>query len=216
MSKSFRCKNILLTRHSVNEIFDPSRVNSFYSEAADTRQQANSMNRCTNYGVVRLGLIERVYETLYMQRLLYGNDESSWPHQILSQATVIGIPEPLDDSKVRIAIRRPVPGSQMPPPGREGCFIFAKSWAEEQPEFDAVILGTGYQRNAYRDLLSSVESLRAGDCKEASSDWKVRRDYSIEFAPGVVKDGCGIWLQGCCEESHGVRPYQFSFASDLS
>lgn len=32
----------------------------------------------------------------------------------------------------------------------------------------------------------------------------VDRDYKLRFRDGVCEDGCGIWLQGVCEGTHGL------------
>ncbi|KAK7997735.1 fungal specific transcription factor [Apiospora arundinis] len=39
--------------------------------------------------------------------------------------------------------------------------------------------------------------------KLTDGDVRVRRDYGVEFAPGKVAKGSGIWLQGCNEKTHG-------------
>lgn len=59
--------------------------------------------------------------------------------------------------------------------------------------FDAVVLATGYRRDDHRRLL--------GELAPWAGDFTVDRDYrlrtSADFAPGV-------YLQGCCEDSHGL------------
>src|SRR6185436_3949510 len=71
----------------VNEIFDPARIPLFFKEPVNVRCNINSSNKNTNYGVVRLELLERIYETLYLQRLTYESEEQ-WPYRILPNATV--------------------------------------------------------------------------------------------------------------------------------
>ena len=66
--------------------------------------------------------------------------------------------------------------------------------------FDLVIVATGYVRNAHETLLEPVRYLLQSDT------YTVGRDYRIKFKEEAVGDDCGIWLQGCCEESHGVSP----------
>lgn len=34
--------------------------------------------------------------------------------------------------------------------------------------------------------------------------WEVKRDYKVITEEGVVNDDAGIYLQGCCESSHGA------------
>lgn len=184
----------------VNEIFDPDRVGPFFNQSEQARLQIVQENKPTNYGVVRLNLLERIYETLYMQRLSHGNDQKAWPHQIL----------PFSDIK---AVRD------------QGCGTVAltvcqpsdSQIGEEETrelEFDAVICGTGYTRNAHEELLSplidyqaqasTVNGVNGIQITKLPLGWKTRRDYSVIFKEHSISEGCGVWLQGCCEASHGV------------
>lgn len=42
------------------------------------------------------------------------------------------------------------------------------------------------------------------DAEPSTRVLEVARDYSVRFTPGAVAPGSGIWLQGCCEGTHGV------------
>ncbi len=58
--------------------------------------------------------------------------------------------------------------------------------------FDAVVLATGYRRDGYKRLLEGLqEHLGEG----------VERDYRLSCQPQM---SAGIYLQGCCEASHGL------------
>lgn len=58
--------------------------------------------------------------------------------------------------------------------------------------FDAVVLATGYRRDGYRRLLEGLQAhLGEG----------VERDYRLCCQPQM---SAGIYLQGCCEASHGL------------
>lgn len=58
--------------------------------------------------------------------------------------------------------------------------------------FDAVVLATGYRRDGYKRLLGGLEEhLGEG----------VERDYRLCCQPQM---SAGIYLQGCCEASHGL------------
>jgi L-ornithine N5-oxygenase len=58
--------------------------------------------------------------------------------------------------------------------------------------YDAVVLATGYRRDGYKRLLGGlVEHLGEG----------VERDYRLCCQPQMT---AGIYLQGCCEASHGL------------
>src|SRR5881398_3945816 len=54
---------------SVNEIFNPERVDKFYGMSADERKKRIATEKATNYSVVRLELIEEIYNDLYLQRV---------------------------------------------------------------------------------------------------------------------------------------------------
>ncbi|KAL1958103.1 hypothetical protein VTO42DRAFT_5143 [Malbranchea cinnamomea] len=63
----------------VNEIFNPKQVDKFYYRPEDQRLQSLSIHRSTNYSVVRLELIERIYEHIPRKRLrlVLGPSEAS-------------------------------------------------------------------------------------------------------------------------------------------
>lgn len=64
--------------------------------------------------------------------------------------------------------------------------------------FDLVFVGTGYTRNSHVAILQPIQHLLQ------DSFSSVERDYKLKFKEGVIEADCGIWLQGCCEASHGV------------
>jgi L-ornithine N5-oxygenase len=59
-------------RHSVNEIFNPERIDDFYRRSWTRRRSDIAADRATNYGVVRLELIEQIYHDMYMQKIATG------------------------------------------------------------------------------------------------------------------------------------------------
>lgn len=78
--------------------------------------------------------------------------------------------------------------------------------ASEQREVldvDAVFVATGYFRDLHETLLKDARHLMpGGDLKDAK--WTVGRDYRINFENKRVGEDAGVWLQGCCETTHGV------------
>ena len=70
---------------------------------------------------------------------------------------------------------------------------------DEEGSWDLVVVGTGYVRDGHWALLRGLK-------KEGllEDDARVERNYQVRMKRGMVDSGCGIWLQGCCEESHGV------------
>jgi L-ornithine N5-oxygenase len=47
-----------------------------------------------------------------------------------------------------------------------------------------------------------VETRKAD--KASTRVMEVGRDYGVRFSSGTVAPGSGVWLQGCCEATHGV------------
>ncbi|KAI9805167.1 MAG: hypothetical protein M1825_001003 [Sarcosagium campestre] len=167
----------------VNEVFDPSRVDGFYALSDATKKKAISEDRVTNYGVVRSELLERLYERLYHQRL-HSTDESHWQHQISTLREVVGIERDNETDKVRLLLKHSRNGTK----------------ETTQEAFDLVIVSTGYQRNVHEDLLQPTRELLPSE----QHGFSIERDYRVRYRQGALAAGCGIWLQGCCEDSHGL------------
>lgn len=68
-------------------------------------------------------------------------------------------------------------------------------------EVDALMVATGYVRNAHEELLAKVVHLRPTG---QGDKWQVRRNYSVVLDPSKVSPHAGIWLQGCNESTHGL------------
>jgi L-ornithine N5-oxygenase len=166
----------------VNEIFDPIRVEPFFHQTAEQRVAINLHNRQTNYGVVRLELLEHIYETLYMQRLSQ-RDEERWQHRILNASRVVSV-DTNSNNILSLQIER--------------------SGHVAAHDFDAVVLATGYARDMHEDFLAPARYLMPGG-DTPGKVWEVERDYRVKFAEGAVSSDAGIFLQGCCEQSHGVN-----------
>jgi L-ornithine N5-monooxygenase len=186
-----------LTIKSVNEVFDPERVDDFYQGPANARHIALTADRSTNYSVVRLELLEQIYRDLYEQRVKE-SDEAQWQHRILSTREITKVTRSTTTTtttsnsnkpeKLNLTLKNTNP--LIPPP-------------EATPEtlkVDAVILATGYTRNAHEALLRNLEHLRP----QADKQWRVRRDYKVEMDDSKVSADAGIWLQGCNESTHGL------------
>ena len=167
---------------SVNEIFDPARVSEFYSLPTESRQATLNRNKATNYSVVREELLNHLYEKQYHRRI-HEPDEQSWHHQICGSRQLREAR--LDkDGKVELEFHDPQTGNR----------IVESGW-------DRVVAGTGYLRNAHERLLRP-----AGNLIQSAEDGSVMvsKNYRVPMKPGTVQDDSGVWLQGCCQESHGV------------
>lgn len=163
-------------------------MDGIYNQDASDRAAAISLDRGTNYGVVRLELLEHLYEKLYMQRLR-NPDETKWSARILTNRTVLSTSKSTD-SKVILKLGLP----------RENAAV------EEELEVDYIFTATGYRRNAHEEMLSNLKPLLSNP-STSSEKLPVSRDYRVQYDEGKI-DGnqAGIWLQGCNEETHGVLP----------
>ncbi|KAI0864040.1 L-lysine 6-monooxygenase (NADPH-requiring)-domain-containing protein [Xylaria cubensis] len=194
----------------VNSIFNPSYVDELFSRSNELRRSLLGDARSTNYGVVRLELIEHLYERMYDQQRELGSDSKKWPHRILGSSAIAGVEAQAD--KIRLVVR---------PLSRESLnTVYEKSDADEILECDLVIAATGYQRQAHLSMMKNVADLlpegpavknvdasdgeKNHDARIGGRPVNVNRDYSLQFAPGKVSPGSGIWLQGCCEGTHGL------------
>lgn len=165
----------------MNEVFDPERVDTFYDLPSEMRQKTNFSDKATNYGVVRPELLDRLYENMYHQRL-HEPDQSKWQFKILPWREVNGFEKCADGQRLRLRLKDTSNGQT----------------SMSDSEFDLAILGTGYNRNGHETILQSTKNLLQ------EQRFEVERNYRVKYRKGAVADDCGIWLQGCCEDSHGV------------
>ncbi len=211
---------LLLTPYSVNSIFNPAFIDSIYPKSSAYRRSLLDDARATNYGVVRLELIEHLYERMYHQHRELGPDETQWPHRIMGGRRILQVDELGDGFRLRVCLS----GDDV----QDGPLL-----QEEVLDVDLIISATGYSRTAHVDMLKEtwpllpdareqegreaagtkdrwlVESERAGESgteptTKSTRVMEVGRNYGVRFSPNAVASGSGIWLQGCCEGTHGV------------
>lgn len=168
-------------RDSVNEIFNPERIDDFYRRSWTRRRSDIAADRATNYGVVRLELIEQIYHDMYMQKIKNPN-EWEWQHRILPRRVIARIEH---DHPERLTLHLTAVGDPD---------------AGETLDVDALMIATGYTRNAHETLLAKAEHLRP----PGADKWEVSRNYSVALDRSKVSPGAGIWLQGCNEGTHGL------------
>lgn len=214
LSRSIRSPypSTLLTRPlSVNEIFNPDRVDPTFNRDAKLRAAALKEDKGTNYGVVRLNLLEHIYETLYIQRVQYGNSreaEEQWPHRIMPHRLVTDVQDsPVVKDGIRLRVRDSSPLYLPDAPNAQE--------KEEVFDVDAVFVATGYQRDLHEILLQDSRHLMP-DANREGAKWQVGRDYRMRFADKQLSDDAGVWLQGCCESTHGVSLFPYPPVSNSS
>lgn len=170
----------------VNEIFDPERVDECYQLDAQKRAENIRRDKDTNYGVVRLELLEKIYMDLYVQQLKE-KDESRWPGRVIPNRTVTNVEHKKDGSGVAVTFAK-------------STDLASGKFAEEEVyEAEMVFYATGYKRDAYKTILADMRGLLP-----AERDFEVARDYKVKFDESRFEEGRGVWLQGCCEGTHGV------------
>ena len=196
---------------SINSIFNPEFIDTIYPKPTAYRANLLADARATNYGVVRLELIEHLFEVMYHQKRTLGPDEKKWPHRILAGRDILAAEDNGGRLRLKVAL---LPDSAAADGPLE----------EEDMDVDLVICATGYKRTAHIDMLKGAWHLLPMATGRPRKDrWlvdapaktqepstrviEVGRDYGVQFPSGAVAPGSGIWLQGCCEATHGVSRF---------
>lgn len=180
----------------VNEIFNPEAVDSFYHQPDGIRSETLKKNKATNYSVVRLELLEHIYESLYMQ-CIHQPNKTKWQHQILNSREIVDVLQDPKTGKINLVVSR----------------LAGSGWNnKESMEFDAVILATGYKRDAHIEMLHECQTINGS----TDGEWVPSRDYSLKLDRSRVQSDVGIWLQGCNEQSHGLADSLLSIVATRS
>lgn len=151
----------------VNEIFNPSFIDQIYTQSNSRRREMLTEFRNTNYAVVDLPLIERIYQMFYLQKLRQDPRHQMLAHHAVEQA--VAQPEGVQLTLTDVLEAR-----------------------QYNAHFDVVILATGYRRDQHETLLAGM----AEHLDTLTPD----RDYSLRLRDSESR----IYLQGCCEMSHGL------------
>ncbi|MFI7856560.1 MULTISPECIES: lysine N(6)-hydroxylase/L-ornithine N(5)-oxygenase family protein [Pseudomonas] len=115
----------------VNEIFSPDYTDLVFNEPADQRAKLLGEYHNTNYSVVDLNLIERIYGILYRQKVAH-----QFRHNVLCRRQVEAVVATRDG--IELTLRDLATGQH------------------QTHRYDAVILATGYERRSHRELLAPL------------------------------------------------------------
>ncbi|OBT43520.1 hypothetical protein VE00_06757 [Pseudogymnoascus sp. WSF 3629] len=153
----------------VNEIFDPDRVTPTFQLAAKERAEKREKDKGTNYGVVRLELLERIYSELYAQEV-DEPEEAKWRCRVLNSRTVVGV-QRIDGAEgqgqgVKLEVART---------GEE-------NGEREVLEAGLVVFATGYVRDAHVRILEGTRGLLEA---ERGSERAVEAEAPVKEAPAV-------------------------------
>ncbi|KAL5600878.1 hypothetical protein BROUX41_005719 [Berkeleyomyces rouxiae] len=205
----------------INSVFNPEFTEDVWNRSPEYRKFLLTEARATNYGVVRLELIEALFERMYEQKRELGPDETRWPHRIFGGRHMTSLEQSPKGLKLKME-RFMVPSEYTPIAKNSSDDTFA-----EMLDLDLIIAATGYQRRSHVDILKDMWKLlpkKAGPPNEPYDGWTVEhdgssfsmsvdREYRVKFLPGTVQNGSGVYLQGCCEGTHGISDTLLSVLS---
>ena len=116
----------------VNEIFAPDYTDLVFNQEHNERQKLIAEYHNTNYSVVDIDLLERIYGILYRQKVAH-----QYRHAVLC--------------------RRQVQAAVATADGIELTLQDLATHQTQTHRYDAVILATGYERRSHRDLLAPLQ-----------------------------------------------------------
>lgn len=161
----------------VNEIFSPNYTDLVFQEPESEREKLIAEYHNTNYSVVDLDLIERIYRIFYRQKV--AGDER---HGFLCRRNVEATRA--DAQGVHLSLRDSATGQV------------------EEKHYDAVILATGYERNSHRELLAPLREY-LGDFK-VGRDYRLQTDAQLRA--GVYLQGFSQASHGLSDTLLSVLP----------
>ncbi|MDZ5603750.1 SidA/IucD/PvdA family monooxygenase [Pseudomonas sp. RP23018S] len=129
----------------VNEIFAPDYTDLVFNQPAAERSKLIDQFHNTNYSVVDLNLLERIYGILYRQKVAH-----QFRHNVLCRRQIEAVSASAEGIELTIAD--------------------LATGGQQTHRYDAVILATGYARSSHRELLAPL----AGYLKDYSVDRNYR------------------------------------------
>lgn len=183
----------LLILPSVNEVFNPEHVDDVFAQDPRIREEALRLDKATNYGVVRIELLEQIYGEMYSYQIQHRSEED-WPHRLLNYRSVTGMRDVQLDGR---------PAVELQVQNNSGQYSAHKESQQETVVVDLVVVASGYVRDTHNEMLQGLQDYMRGGYVDGKK-WEVQRDYAVEFEPGTVAPDAGIWLQGCNEKTHGL------------
>lgn len=152
----------------VNGIFDPEFTDYVYGRPPAERAELLEEFSRTNYAAPDLALLEQLFDLFYQQRVT-----GRHRHRFLR--------------------RHEVRSARAAADGIHLTLLDFDTQRESTERYDAVVLGTGYERDRHRSLLQPLAPYLG--------DFTVDRHYRVQAVPHFRP---GIYLQGACEASHGL------------
>ena len=166
----------------INEVFFPEHVNFFYQLSEEQRQEFLLKYRTTNYSVVDLELIKKIYELVYNDKFFGENRLEILPFHSLDSAKEVG-----------------------------GCvntqFIHALDEKVIELECDGLLLATGYDHGNQSPLLDKVANYLF---RTERGDYQIERSYCLtsypEFMPRIFLQGLCEETHGLSDTLLSILP----------
>lgn len=152
----------------VNEIFNAEFTDYVYNRPPAERAAMLEEFSRTNYAAPDLALLEQLFDVFYQQRVT-GHER----HRFLRRHEICSVRA--DQEGIHLNL------------------YDVDSQRESTVCYDAVVLGTGYDRELHKKLLRPLWAYLG--------DFQVDRHYRLESTAHFLP---GIYLQGACESSHGL------------
>ena len=158
--------------HFVNELFFPETTDMFFDMREPNRRALLAKHKDVTHSAVDVDLLPLIYDAIYQ-------DNVSGRHRLTIQRFFeLESAEESEDSVSAIFRNH----------ARE-CSVEIRC--------DALIMATGYDRNAPLDILDELRPFLASD---RNGQFQVERNYNIKRLPGFRPK---IYLEGYCEATHG-------------
>lgn len=161
----------------VNEVFNPEATDLVYRKSREAREAWINAFKATNYSVIDPDMIGVIYEIFYRQKMT-AQDR----HELLRACEIQTVTADADGIELQ---------------GRD--HLNERSFARR---YDAVVLATGFERAAHRQLLEPVADML--------DDFQVTRDYRLV---GDERLAAPLFVVGYAEQSHGLSDTLLSVLS---
>ncbi|KAH9812412.1 L-ornithine-N-5-monooxygenase-like protein [Melampsora americana] len=199
-----------------NEIFDPDSTETFYQlgqkgKVKDAREIVLDECKPTNYGVVNPETLKSLYETIYAQKVeeeiqIKGHNPNQTKIKIINHSII----KEIDSSSLIVTIENVLTGERI------------------QKSYDLIILGTGYTRQSWKQILfNPIPPSKVHPIKTLSNlflnqsqtehqminSLQISRNYRLNLPHPLLNETHQdeqsffrptIWLQGCNESTHGI------------
>ncbi|KAK9481224.1 L-lysine 6-monooxygenase (NADPH-requiring)-domain-containing protein [Lipomyces japonicus] len=160
----------------VNELFNPQAVDEIFAKSQVERNQFIKNHATTNYGVVRIELLEDLFRRMYEEKLP-GRNIRLW---MRNNRTVSQFEDKGDVILLTL----------------QNNSVASPSNGLEKLEYDFVVAATGYDNSINRDqLLTNLSKFMPTGSPEVERNYQVKTDDRL---------ACKLFTQGSNQSTHGL------------